>query len=184
MTDTTVLTYHADEMESAWRFLSRFHDVTAFSDGACSPNPGPGGFGVVIRAGAATVELFGGQLRTTNNRMEMTAALLAVDLMPVGARVVVRADSQYVQRGIERWIPNWRTNGWTTLAGEEVKNRDLWEQLARACDLRRVEWKWVRGHSGNKHNERADSLARLGMRAELDRAKYGNDGIFSDGPTA
>ena len=137
--------------------------VEIFTDGACSGNPGPGGWGAILRVGATEKELFGGVPDTTNNRMELTAVIEALRALkrPVAARV--HTDSQYVQKGISEWIHGWKRRGWKTAAKEPVKNVDLWQALDAEAARHAVEWHWVRGHAGHVENERADALARRGV---------------------
>jgi ribonuclease HI len=137
--------------------------VDIFTDGACSGNPGPGGWGAILRTGAVEKELFGGEALTTNNRMEMTAVIRALEALkrPVLARV--HTDSQYVQKGISEWIVGWKKRGWKTADKQPVKNEDLWRELDRLAGLHQLEWLWVRGHAGHVENERADALARRGV---------------------
>ncbi|MFY9328578.1 MAG: ribonuclease HI [Georgfuchsia sp.] len=137
--------------------------VDIFTDGACSGNPGPGGWGAILRMGAVEKELFGGERDTTNNRMELTAVIEALRTLkrPVAARV--HTDSQYVQKGISEWIYSWKRRGWKTAAKEPVKNVDLWQALDAEAARHHVEWHWVRGHAGHVENERADGLARRGV---------------------
>lgn len=137
--------------------------VDIFTDGACSGNPGPGGWGAILRAGGQEKEIWGGEAQTTNNRMELLAVIRALDLLkrPVHARV--HTDSQYVQKGISEWIHNWKARGWKTAAKAPVKNADLWQELDRAASRHQVDWIWVRGHAGHVENERADALARQGV---------------------
>lgn len=130
------------------------------TDGACLGNPGPGGWGALLRCGATERELSGGELDTTNNRMELMAAIVALETLSDACEVVLHTDSQYVQKGIGEWLPSWMRRGWKTAAGEPVKNRDLWERLLAAASRHKVDWRWVRGHSGNVDNERVDKLAR------------------------
>ncbi|THF55895.1 ribonuclease HI [Pseudothauera rhizosphaerae] len=139
--------------------------VEIFTDGACSGNPGPGGWGAILRAGAHEKELWGGEPHTTNNRMELLAVIRALNALkrPVDARV--HTDSQYVQKGISEWIHNWKARGWKTAAKEPVKNADLWQALDDAARRHKVDWIWVRGHAGHPENERADALARRGVDA-------------------
>lgn len=137
--------------------------VIAFTDGACSGNPGPGGWGVVLRSGEHEREIFGGEAETTNNRMELTAAIQALQALRETCEVELTTDSTYVKDGITRWLRNWKSNGWKTAAKKPVKNRDLWEQLEAQTARHVVEWQWVKGHSGHPDNERADALANLGM---------------------
>ena len=143
--------------------------VTAYTDGACSGNPGPGGWGVLLQAHDDTRlvkerELSGGESATTNNRMELTAAIEALRALTSPTAITVRTDSKYVRNGISKWILGWKANGWRTAAKKEVKNSDLWmqlDQLQRAHDVR---WEWVKGHADDPGNERADKLAREGMK--------------------
>ncbi|MBI5898519.1 MAG: ribonuclease HI [Rhodocyclales bacterium] len=137
--------------------------IEIFTDGACSGNPGPGGWGAILRKGATEKELFGGEPLTTNNRMEMTAVIEALRALrqPVAARV--HTDSQYVQKGISEWIHGWKRRGWKTAGKEPVKNEDLWRELDRLAAQHQIEWIWVRGHAGHPENERADALARRGV---------------------
>ncbi len=138
-------------------------DYIVYTDGACSGNPGPGGWGVYFAAGLERDEFCGGEAQTTNNRMELMAAIFALNAVPEGAHIVLYTDSKYVKDGILSWIDKWKQNRWRTAARKPVKNMDLWQALdtARAC--RHVEWKWVKGHIGIEGNERADALARKGM---------------------
>lgn len=137
--------------------------VDIFTDGACSGNPGPGGWGAILRAGPHEKEIWGGEPDTTNNRMELLAVIRALELLkrPVHARVYT--DSQYVQKGISEWIHGWKARGWKTAAKAPVKNADLWQALDQAASRHQVEWIWVRGHAGHAENERADALARRGV---------------------
>lgn len=137
--------------------------VDIFTDGACSGNPGPGGWGALLRMGSREKELFGGEPATTNNRMELTAVIEALKALkrPVQARVFT--DSQYVQKGISEWIVGWKRRGWKTVDKKPVKNVDLWQLLDRESARHRIEWCWVRGHAGHAENERADALARRGV---------------------
>ncbi len=136
--------------------------VDIFTDGACSGNPGPGGWGVLLRCGAAEKELCGGEERTTNNRMELMAAIKALEALKGPAQVRLHTDSTYLRDGITRWIHGWKANGWKTAAGKPVKNVDLWRRLDAAAG-RDIEWRWVKGHAGHPDNERADRLARKGL---------------------
>ncbi len=131
------------------------------TDGACLGNPGPGGWGALLRYGSVERELAGGEQDTTNNRMELMAAIAALEALSTPCKVVLHTDSQYVQKGIGEWLPNWIRRGWRTAAGEPVKNKDLWERLVIAAAPHQVSWRWVRGHAGNIDNERVDKLARL-----------------------
>ena len=137
--------------------------IEIYTDGACSGNPGPGGWGVILRSGDTEKELFGGAAQTTNNRMEMTAVIEALRVLkrPVAARV--HSDSQYVQKGISEWIHGWKRRGWKTADRQPVKNEDLWRELDQLAAQHRIEWVWVRGHAGHPENERADALARRGV---------------------
>ena len=139
--------------------------IDIFTDGACSGNPGPGGWGAILRMNEKEKELFGGELQTTNNRMEMMAVIEALKALkqPVNFPVRVHTDSQYVQKGISEWIHNWKRRGWKTANKEPVKNADLWRELDQLASQQKIEWIWVRGHAGHTENERADALARRGV---------------------
>ncbi|HWZ47953.1 MAG TPA: ribonuclease HI [Herbaspirillum sp.] len=137
--------------------------VEIFTDGACKGNPGPGGWGAVLVAGEHEKELFGGELGTTNNRMELLAVIEALKALSRPCEVIVHTDSQYVQKGISEWIHGWKARGWKTAARAPVKNVDLWQQLDAAQARHKIEWRWVRGHSGHAGNERADALANRGV---------------------
>ncbi|MFM2128669.1 MAG: ribonuclease [Pseudomonadota bacterium] len=134
--------------------------VDIFTDGACSGNPGPGGWGAILRWNGNEKELSGGEKETTNNRMELMAAIVALDSLKRPMAVRLHTDSQYVKDGITQWIDNWKRNGWKTAARKPVKNDDLWKRLDAARARHRVSWHWVRGHDGHPENERADELAR------------------------
>jgi len=137
--------------------------VTIYADGGCRGNPGPGGWGVVLQSGEHEKELWGGEAATTNNRMELTAAIRALEALRRPATVHLHSDSQYLQKGITEWIRNWQRNGWRTADRQPVKNADLWQRLAELAGQHQVTWCWVRGHAGNAGNERADALANRGM---------------------
>ena len=138
-------------------------DVEAFTDGACRGNPGPGGWGVVLRAGTTEKELFGGEPLTTNNRMELRAAIEALTALKRPCRVSLYTDSKYVRSGIMEWLPVWRARGWKTADKKPVKNQDLWEALAALAERHDVTWHWIKGHSGHPENDRADALANRGI---------------------
>jgi len=138
-------------------------EVQAFTDGACRGNPGPGGWGVVLRAGSREKELWGGELATTNNRMELTAAIEALKALTKPCRVALYTDSTYVRSGITEWVRAWRARDWRTADRKPVKNQDLWQALSALAERHDVEWHWVRGHSGHVENERADELANRGL---------------------
>ena len=143
-------------------------DLFAYTDGACSGNPGPGGWGVlmVARDGAVVVkerELFGGEAMTTNNRMELMAAISALEALTKPTLLVVITDSVYVKNGITEWMAGWKRKGWRTAGGPPVKNVDLWQRLDAARMTHQVDWRWIKGHAGHAENERADALARAGM---------------------
>ena len=135
--------------------------IEAFTDGACAGNPGPGGWGVLIIDGDNRIEAYGGEAATTNNRMELTAAIEA--LRATAGAIRLYTDSQYVKNGITVWINGWKRNGWRTADRKPVKNQDLWVTLDEAIKGRRIDWRWVRGHNGHPENERADALARAGL---------------------
>lgn len=137
--------------------------VEVYADGACRGNPGPGGWGVLLRQGGRERELHGGEAATTNNRMELTAVIRALEALAPGARVRVYTDSQYVQKGISQWIHDWKRRGWRTADKKPVKNVDLWMKLDEVARAHEVEWHWVRGHAGHPENERADALANKGI---------------------
>ncbi|MDH3336063.1 MAG: ribonuclease HI [Rhodospirillaceae bacterium] len=136
--------------------------VDIFTDGACSGNPGPGGWGVVMRWNGEEKEIYGGETDTTNNRMELMAAIRGLESLKREMQVRVHTDSTYVKDGITKWIHGWKNNGWKTAAKKPVKNQDLWQMLDKAISEHNVEWHWVKGHAGHPENERADELARRG----------------------
>ena len=138
-------------------------EVTIYTDGACKGNPGPGGWGVLMIAGVNRRELCGGEVATTNNRMELPAAFEALRALKRPTRVRLFTDSKYVMQGIETWIHGWKKNGWRTSDKKPVKNMDLWQALDALAALQRVEWRWVKGHSGDPGNERADALSNDGI---------------------
>ncbi len=138
--------------------------VETWTDGACSGNPGPGGWGVLLRFGEHEKELCGGASDTTNNRMELMAAIQALDSLKRACAVDLYTDSSYVKNGITQWMHNWKRKGWRTASNSPVKNADLWQQLDEAAKRHDVSWHWVKGHAGHEENERADELARKGMK--------------------
>jgi len=138
--------------------------IEIFCDGACSGNPGPGGFGAILRAGGKVKELSGGARDTTNNRMEMTAAITALEALSRPCRVTVTTDSQYLVKGMREWLQGWIRKGWLNSKKEPVLNRDLWERLNALAAVHQVEWRWVKGHDGHAENERCDELARLAIK--------------------
>lgn len=137
--------------------------IQIWTDGACSGNPGPGGWGALLRMGKNQKELKGGEKETTNNRMELTASIEALNALKRPCEIDLHTDSQYVKGGITSWIHNWKRNGWKTAAKKPVKNVDLWQQLEVAIERHKITWHWVKGHAGNTENEKADELAREGM---------------------
>ena len=143
--------------------------ITIWTDGACSGNPGPGGWGAILRAGEHEKELFGGDPATTNNRMELMAAIMALEALKRPSEVDLHTDSQYVRGGVTGWINGWKRNGWKTSDKKPVKNIELWQQLDAATERHRIRWHWVKGHAGHPENERADALARQGMAPFLKR---------------
>ena len=139
--------------------------VEIYTDGACRGNPGPGGWGAILRANGTEKELFGGEAATTNNKMELTAVIRALEALKRPSRVRIYTDSQYVQKGIQEWIHGWKRNGWKTAAKEPVKNKELWVELDELRKSHDIEWHWVKGHAGHPENERADALANRGIPA-------------------
>lgn len=139
--------------------MSELPHVEIATDGACKGNPGPGGWGALIRSGPHEKELSGGETPTTNNRMELMAAIRGLEALKKPCRVTLSTDSKYVMDGLTKWIHGWQKNGWRTADRKPVKNADLWQELLTAAKPHRIEWKWVRGHSGHPDNERADKLA-------------------------
>jgi len=137
--------------------------IYIYSDGACKGNPGIGGWGALLVTGGHRKEIYGGEASTTNNRMEMTAVIRALELLKRPSTVEVHTDSQYVQKGISEWLPGWKRRNWRAADGKPVKNQDLWQQLDALNQQHRIEWKWVRGHAGHPENERADVLANQGV---------------------
>ena len=137
--------------------------VNIFTDGACSGNPGPGGWGAILRWNGTEKELKGGEPDTTNNRMELMAAIQALEALTRGVKADLYTDSTYVQKGITEWIHGWKKRGWKTAAKKPVKNEDLWRRLDDAITRHDVKWHWVKGHAGHAENERADELARMGL---------------------
>ena len=144
--------------------------VVIYTDGACSGNPGPGGWGAILMHGATEKELSGGEPATTNNRMELMAAIQALEALKKPCKVELHTDSTYVMKGISEWIHGWKRKGWRTADGKPVKNDDLWRRLDEARSRHDVSWRWVKGHAGHELNERADMLARSGLKAALEAA--------------
>lgn len=149
--------------------MEQVEKVEIYTDGACSGNPGPGGWGAILRSGRHEKEIWGGEPQTTNNRMELLAVIRALELLKRPVVAHVHTDSQYVQKGISEWIHGWKARGWKTAAKEPVKNADLWRELDAAASRHKVSWIWVRGHAGHVENERADALARRGVEAVRER---------------
>ena len=147
--------------------------VQIYTDGACRGNPGPGGWGALLRYKDRELELFGGDPATTNNRMELLAAIKALEALTRPTTAVITTDSTYVMKGITEWLPNWVRKGWRTASNTPVKNADLWQQLVAAQAPHQVEWQWVRGHAGHPGNERADQLANRGIDAMLSGRRPG-----------
>ena len=143
--------------------MSADNTVYIYSDGACKGNPGRGGWGALLVAGEHRKEICGGEADTTNNRMEMTAVIRALESLKHPSDVAVHTDSQYVQKGISEWMQGWKRRNWRTAEGKPVKNQDLWQQLDALAQRHRIEWYWVRGHAGHPENERADALANQGV---------------------
>ncbi len=137
--------------------------VEIFTDGACRGNPGPGGWGVLLRAGKHEKELYGGESHTTNNRMEMTAVVMALKALKQQSDVVLTTDSQYVRKGITEWMSGWKKKNWQTSSKKPVKNVDLWKEIDHLASNHSIDWRWVKGHSGHVENERVDALANRGI---------------------
>ena len=138
-------------------------EIEVFTDGACRGNPGPGGWGVLLRIDGEEITLFGGEKNTTNNRMELKAAIKALEYFDHKVSLSISTDSNYVKDGITKWLLNWKKNNWVTASKKPVKNKDLWEQLDTLNSLNNVSWKWVKGHAGHRENEIADMLANKGI---------------------
>ena len=141
--------------------------IEIFTDGACKGNPGPGGWGALLRWNGHEKEIFGGEPDTTNNRMELMAAIKALEALKEDADVDLYTDSKYVRDGITQWLPRWKANGWKTAAKKSVKNDDLWRRLDEALGNHSISWHWVKGHAGHPENERADQLANIGLEEAL-----------------
>jgi len=143
--------------------------IEIYTDGACKGNPGPGGWGALLKSGGTEKELFGGELGTTNNRMELMAVIQALQALKRPCQVTLHADSQYVLKGITEWLAGWKAKGWKTAAKQPVKNVDLWQQLDEVVSTsgHKIDWRWVRGHNGDPGNERADGLANRGVEQAL-----------------
>jgi ribonuclease HI len=139
--------------------------VEIYTDGSCRGNPGPGGWGAILRSGNTEKEIFGGEAATTNNKMELTAVIRALEALKQPSKVRVYTDSQYVQKGIKEWIHGWKRNGWKTTDKKPVKNKELWVELDELRKKHDIEWHWVKGHAGHPENERADQLANKGIPA-------------------
>lgn len=139
--------------------------VKIYTDGACKGNPGPGGWGAWLVYGEHQKELFGGELGTTNNRMELMAAIQALEVLSRPCQIELTTDSEYLRKGVLEWMANWKKRGWKTASKQPVKNQDLWQRLDKAMEIHDISWKWVKGHSGHEGNERADDLANKGVEA-------------------
>jgi ribonuclease HI len=150
--------------------------VEIFTDGACKGNPGPGGWGVILRFQEKEKELWGGEAATTNNRMELLAVIRGLEALKRPSQVRVFTDSTYVQKGISEWIHAWKRKGWRTADKKEVKNQDLWRELDELAAKHDIEWRWVKGHAGHPENERADKLANKGIPLAADSAGHGDHG--------
>jgi ribonuclease HI len=150
--------------------------VEIFTDGACKGNPGPGGWGVILRFQEKEKELWGGEAATTNNRMELLAVIRGLEALKRPSQVRVFTDSTYVQKGISEWIHAWKRKGWRTADKKEVKNQDLWRELDELAAKHDIEWRWVKGHAGHPENERADKLANKGIPLATDSAGHGDHG--------
>ena len=148
-------------------------DIEIYTDGACRGNPGPGGWGALLLADNREKEICGGDPSTTNNRMELTAAIRGLQALKKSCDVTVYTDSEYVRKGIEEWLENWKRRGWKTAAKKPVKNQDLWQELDETIQAHRVTWRWVKGHAGVPGNERADQLANRGLDEMLGKTAAG-----------
>jgi len=144
--------------------MSELPDVELYTDGACSGNPGPGGWGALLRYGAVEKELCGGEIMTTNNRMELMGAISGLEALKKPAKVKLYTDSIYVKDGITKWLKGWKARGWLTADKKPVKNMELWQRLEAATLIHKIDWLWVKGHSGHPENDRVDQLARDGIR--------------------
>ena len=140
--------------------------IEIYTDGACLGNPGPGGWGALLRYKEIERELSGGEPQTTNNRMELMGAIAALEALSEPCEIVLHTDSQYVRQGITEWMRNWIKRGWKTAGGGAVKNQDLWQRLQVACERHQIDWRWVKGHSGHPENERVDALASAAAREQ------------------
>lgn len=146
-------------------------NVEIHTDGACRGNPGPGGWGAILRAGANEKEIYGGETLTTNNRMELMAAIQALESLKRPCRVILVTDSQYVRQGITQWLAQWKRRNWLTADKKPVKNIELWQRLEQAAARHQVEWRWIKGHAGHVDNERADALANRAIDEMLARSR-------------
>lgn len=151
--------------------MTALKEVHAFTDGACRGNPGPGGWGAILRSGGHEKHLWGGETHTTNNRMELMAAIMALEALKQRCNVTLTTDSKYVKSGITEWVPQWKRRQWKTADKKPVKNVDLWERLDRAASSHNVAWEWVRGHAGHAENELADQLANRAIDEMLEKSK-------------
>ena len=143
--------------------------IYIFSDGACRGNPGPGGWGTLLKYNLIEKELYGAEAESTNNRMELMGAIMGLEALTKSSNVVLTTDSKYVKNGITEWMADWKLRGWKTAAKKPVKNKDLWLRLNEACQIHQITWKWVKGHSGHEENERADKLANKAIDEMLNR---------------
>lgn len=157
----------ADDAREGEGSARREQAVEIFTDGACRGNPGPGGWGAILRNGQTEKELYGGERETTNNRMELMAAIQALEALKRPCEVTLVTDSEYVKKGITEWLADWKRRGWKTAGKKPVKNKDLWQRLEAATHTHKIHWKWVRGHTGHPENERADQLANRGIEEML-----------------
>ncbi|MED7789245.1 ribonuclease HI [Francisella sp. 19X1-34] len=153
--------------------FTRKNNVIAYTDGACKGNPGIGGWGAILSYNGVEKEIYGAEKETTNNRMELLAAIRTLETLKRKCDITIFTDSKYLQNGIKQWLANWKANGWKTAAKKEVKNKDLWQELDSLSQIHNITWSWVKGHSGNQGNEKADELANKAIAELMEKGKNG-----------